>query len=386
MTLDVTLAASAVDPYPFYADLAAKRPMYRDEKLGMWVAADASSVEAVLLNASLLARPESEPVPVALAGTPVGDIYSKLVRMTDGPSQATAKSALSTALRSIDARTISAVAELCARDLLPAHTEIADTLRAIMYGLPALTVARLLGLVDERARQAADEAGPLSRAITASGIEQNVGVGRAAASRLTAAVKRLIDERHTPETLLSSLLREGRSAGVTDDSIVANVAGFFFQGYEAGAGLIGNTLVALARESRNSSVPRSLLTEEFIDEVARHDSPVQNTRRFASDTVRIGSNTIREGDAVLVVLAAANRDPRVNPNPERFDAARQGRRMYTFGLGAHACPGANLATTIAREGVSALLCAGLDLRTISVTGYMPLPNVRIPIFARSAPA
>jgi len=61
---------------------------------------------------------------------------------------------------------------------------------------------------------------------------------------------------------------------------------------------------------------------------------------------------------VLVVLAAANRDPAANPEPARFDPLRRDRQAFTFGVGPHACPGEAMATAIAEAGVERLLaCA-----------------------------
>src|SRR5206468_3262718 len=78
--------------------------------------------------------------------------------------------------------------------------------------------------------------------------------------------------------------------------------------------LIGNTLYAMRREG----VPPAPERVAFVREVARHDSPVHNTRRFAASTITLHGKDIREGQALLVLLAAANRDPAVNPDPDVF--------------------------------------------------------------------
>jgi cytochrome P450 len=88
---------------------------------------------------------------------------------------------------------------------------------------------------------------------------------------------------------------------------------------------------------------------------------------------------MREGDGILIVLAAANRDPAANPDPDRFDPSRKDRRIFTFGAGGHACPGERLATTIAQAGIEALLRAGLDPERFAATrSYRPATNVRVP--------
>ena len=116
-------------------------------------------------------------------------------------------------------------------------------------------------------------------------------------------------------------------------------------------------------------------------EVARHDAPVQNTRRFVAEDGVVAGTPMRAGDAILVLLAAANRDPAANADPARFDHERTDPRVFTFGLGAHACPGAILAVTIAAAGVAYLLDAGIPLDDLMgrVT-YRPSPNARIASF------
>ena len=77
---------------------------------------------------------------------------------------------------------------------------------------------------------------------------------------------------------------------------------------------------------------------------------------------------MKEGDAILVVLAAANRDPKA-------------QFAFTFGMGPHACPGETLAVTIAEAGVESILDAGVDLGKLAGgLSYKPSVNARIPVF------
>src|SRR5262245_25363476 len=79
------------DPYPYYATLVANTPLARDATLGLWVAASAEAVTAVFTSERCRVRPRDEPVPKALVGTAVGEIFSRLVRMNDGPRHAALK-------------------------------------------------------------------------------------------------------------------------------------------------------------------------------------------------------------------------------------------------------------------------------------------------------
>ena len=163
---------------------------------------------------------------------------------------------------------------------------------------------------------------------------------------------------------------------------MANAIGFMTQAYEATAGLIGNTLLALAaRPELSARIPTDAgLLDDVIREVLRHDPPVQNTRRFIAADGQIAGRRMAAGDTVLVVLAAANHDAAANPAPERFDVARAHRRTFTFGAGPHACPGEQLAITIARAGIEGLLARGLPLAPAGRDGDLS------PVRQRARPA
>jgi cytochrome P450 len=170
-----------------------------------------------------------------------------------------------------------------------------------------------------------------------------------------------------------------------DEATVANTIGLLSQAYDATAGLIGNTLVALARhaELRAAVASQPALLRDVLAEVSRYDPPVQNTRRFVAADGVVAGQPMRAGDAILVVLAAANRDPAANPDAARFDIARPDRRCFTFGIGAHACPGEVLAQTIAQAGVARLIATGAVRESLLENlAYQPSVNGRIPVFSR----
>jgi cytochrome P450 len=120
----------------------------------------------------------------------------------------------------------------------------------------------------------------------------------------------------------------------------------------------------------------------LVEETARHDPSVQNTRRFVAEATTLAATRLEAGDAVLLVMGAANRDPLLNAQPERFMLDRKDRRMLGFGHGPHRCPGQALACALAAAGVEALLTRGLDVAALRQRGwdYRASVNARIPIF------
>ena len=98
--------------------------------------------------------------------------------------------------------------------------------------------------------------------------------------------------------------------------------------------------------------------------------------------------SIEPGESVLVLLAAANRDPAVNPDPAEFRPGRPAPALFTFGAAGHGCPGESLALGIATAVLDAILDAGwqpAEARPLSVA-YRPSGNIRVPLLTGSAVA
>ncbi len=389
---DAIAAVTHADPYPFYADLVARRPLYRDEALGLWVASSAEAVTAVLTSELGRVRPAAEPVPAALVGSPGADIFRRLIRMNDGSGHCPFNRAVSATLAAIDAPRVAREADARAGGLADAMDLAGrrDRLSGFAFELPVHVIGGLLGIPAESLPRIAAWMSDFARCIAPGGRPDQIERGKAAAGDLLGLFRALAaDRRQRPaDDLLTALINEARRVGGDDlDVIAANGIGFLSQAYEATAGLIGNTLIALARHRNAHDEVRKdpARLPDLVQEVLRCDPPAQNTRRFLAGSGTVAGQAMREGDAVLVVLAAANRDPSVNREPARFDLSRRDRRIFTFGAGVHACPGAGLAATIATAGVQRLLRSGLDPGQLTDgLSYRPSANTRIPVW--SAPA
>lgn len=362
-------AVSAADPYPYYAGLVAERPFGYDQTLRAWVAADAAAVTAVLTEPALRVRPPAEPVPAGLVGTAAGEVFGRLVRMTDGAPQRRLKQAVTAALGTADPARVAAVAAERAGYAVKRQAPLPE----LMFGVPAQVVAVLSGLDDEPADEAAALIGDFVQCIPATATAEQ----QARAARAATALRDLLGPALTSrgDGLLAELVR---AAGPDAEpaALFANGLGLLSQTFDATAGLIGNTLVALGRSADPHRLAAAL--PAVVAEVARHDAPVQNTRRFAAEAVTVAGAEVAAGDAVLVLLAAANRDPAVNPAPAEFRVDRRDPAVFTFGAGAHACPGRTIATTIAAAVVAELLAGGVATPGPEPVTYLPLANARIP--------
>ncbi|MFE2855956.1 hypothetical protein ACFXJO_33145 [Streptomyces lavendulae] len=379
------------DPYPFYARLVAERPFAFDEALGAWVAADAAAVRAVLGSGVLRVRPVAEPVPAGIAGTAAGEVFGQLVRMTDGAATARLKGAVAGALARADTAYAGELAARFTREALAGGGEV--PYEELMFGVPARVVAVLAGLTGGADREAAHAIADFVRCIPATAGPEDRDAAAVAAVRLRELLGPVLDSAAAsgPEaaagsgagiregygsgrahTLLAELVRAADREGLVDlGPLLSNAIGFLSQTYDATAGLIGNTLVALAR---GADAPD---TGALVREVVRHDAPIQNTRRFAAGAFTHEGSTVEPGQQLLVVLAAANRDPAVNPDPHTLHPGRVNPVIFTFGAAAHRCPGEQLAVALATAVVTELRTAGWS--TTATPAYRPLANARIPL-------
>ncbi|MFH9353635.1 cytochrome P450 [Kitasatospora sp. NPDC017646] len=359
------------DPYPYYARLTAERPFGWDEQLQAWVAADAASVTAALSAAELRVRPPAEPVPTGLLGTAAGAVFGDLVRMTDGPDQQRLKQVVLDALGEAEPAEAGKLAAERTRQSL--ERAGGPGFEELMFQVPARVVAALCGLDAGLEPEAARLVGDFVQCIPAGATAEQQRAAAEAAARL----RELLGPGLTgaePTGLLAALVRAaGRRDWPRTAPLLANAVGFLSQTYDATAGLIGNSLLALREQPAGDLAA-------LAREVARHDAPIQNTRRFAAEPWRFGAATVQPGQAVLVVLAAANRDPAANPDPHAFDPGRPAPGCFTFGAGPHRCPGADLAVAITAGVLDELLTHGFEAAALPAgPGYRALANARIPL-------
>ena len=144
---------------------------------------------------------------------------------------------------------------------------------------------------------------------------------------------------------------------LTEEEVVANSIVTMVGGLETTTNLIGNGVLTLLRnpgEMERLQKDQSLIPSA-VEEMLRYESPSQHTGRLAPEDVELGGKVLRKGQAVMAVMAAANRDPERFPDPERFDVARTDNRHLAFGYAAHFCFGAALARVEGQEAFEAIV-------------------------------
>jgi cytochrome P450 family 150 subfamily A5 len=163
--------------------------------------------------------------------------------------------------------------------------------------------------------------------------------------------------------LASATFPDGSQPEVID--VVRIAANVFAAGQETTVRLLGAAVQRLADDPELQALLRRERDRipNFIEETLRFESPVKGDFRVARTPTTVGGVEIPAGTTVMVVNAAANRDPRHFDDPDTFDLDRANARHHmAFGRGIHTCPGAPLARAEARACLERLLDRTTDIR------------------------
>ena len=349
--LDLADPAVVTDPYPHLARLRAQAPLAWHSGLGLWVATSHEACGAVLRDRRLgrVFRPR----------TPEGDwetfnwLHADSILDSEPPKHTRLRRLVAGAFGRGHVARLAPRIEQLAEGLLdaaapPGSAEPFDVLAAYAEPLPVLVIAELLGVPE------ADRVHlrPWSQAIVKMYEVDRTGEqeaqARAASAEFSDYVEALAADRarHPGDDLLTDLV-QARDGGdrLSGRELVATAVLLLNAGHEASVNGFGNGLYSMLSAQPRPAVdiedPAAVdrLAEEFL----RHDSPLHLFERTAKEPADVAGLHLEPGDKVAALLGAANRDPAVFADPDRFDPTREPNPHLAFGAGIHFCIGAPLA-------------------------------------------
>jgi cytochrome P450 len=252
-------------------------------------------------------------------------------------------------------------------DTLELRSGPVDLVETYAAQLPVLVIADLLGVPAER-REDFLRWGAAAAATLDPGLPFRRYV---AAERALRAMHGFLREhferlrREPADDLVSRLVGLPDDEALTERELHATVMLLLGAGFETTVNLLGNAVVLLDghRDQWKGLIADPAGWDGAVEEVLRHDSPVQITGRTAKVDGVVAGREVPAGTRVTVLLGAANRDPEVFDAPARFDVTRANARDHlAFSAGIHYCVGAGLARLEGVVGLRALAERFPDLR------------------------
>lgn len=346
------------DPYPHYAELRRSVPVH-EHPSGFWMLSRYADVDALLRSGLSVEKPRpTAPVrsgPSRLKGLALID--------RDPPSH--------TRLRKLVAQAFTARAagsvEPLVRDVVDdALAEVArdgggDLVELVAFPLPFTVITRILGMPPlDTARLRTLTRLVVRLGETGSGPEDKAAVAQADAEMVEIVGEAVSHKRRQRGDDLLTALIDAEEDGdrLSHDELVAQVTMLYVAGYETTVNLISGGALVLLRNPEQLRLLRSNpgLAPNAVEEILRHDPPVQMNRRFTVEPYRVGDREIPAGTMVLANLASANRDEDFwGADAEQLRLDRpEARRHLSFGGGAHYCLGGSLARVQGRIAIAEL--------------------------------
>nr|WP_224756562.1 cytochrome P450 [Streptomyces sp. col6] len=368
----------ATDPYPAYAWLREHSPVHRTtlpSGVEAWLVTRYPDARQALADARLSKNPAHHAEPAhakgktGIPGERKAELMTHLLNI-DPPDHTRLRRLVSKAFtpRRI-AQFAPRVQELTDR-LIDGFVEKgeADLIHEFAFPLPIYAICDLLGVPHEDQDDFRDWAGMMIR----HGGGPRGGVARSVKKMRAYLLELIHRKREDPgDDLISGLIRASdHGEHLTENEAAAMAFILLFAGFETTVNLIGNGVHTLLnhpaereRLQRSLAAGESGLLATGIEELLRYDGPVElATWRFATEPLTIGGQRVGEGDPVLVVLAAADRDPTRFDGPDTLDLSRRDNQHLGYGHGIHYCLGAPLARLEGQSALATLLTRLPDLR------------------------
>jgi cytochrome P450 len=371
----------ARDPYPAYAALRESAPVHRvrlPSGVHAWLVTRYADARVTLADPRLSKNPRRAAPEhwrdgrVGLPGEQRSELGGHLLNI-DPPDHTRLRRLVSKAFTPRRMEQFRPRVQQLTDDLLDAVEPAghADLIGSFAFPLPIVVICEMLGVPAEDQQDFRDWASGMlgHRGPASAGPGGAGGTGRAAprggvgrsVRRIRAYLAEPIERKRADlgDDLLSGLITASDHDQHLTGAEVASMAFILlFAGFETTVNLIGNGTLALLRNPEQLAAVRAdpALLPGAVEEFLRFDGPVEMaTWRFTTEPVRIGGVDVPAGEPVLVVLAAADRDPAVFPAPDQLDVRRADNPHLAFGLGIHYCIGAPLARIEGQVAIGTLL-------------------------------
>lgn len=345
------------DPYPIYHRMRQHDPVYWSEALGVWMLTRYDDVLAALRNPALSnvrtevsVRAQLRDSDPALAAEYTRVMTGTMI-MKDGQDHHRLRvlgnrAFTPSALRRWLPRIERVVEELIDAVIPKGRMDLVSDLAG---PLPTIVIAELFGIPPEDRGTFHQRSMAVAR-FFGSAVGDPKEVARAANEAIADQERYFLDlmeqRRRQPGDDLMSLLLQGQADGrLTPEEVCSQCIMILAAGHVTTMDQLGNTALALLKHPEQMDRLRDNpeLIRSASEEGLRYDGNAQLVQRIAREDLVLRGKTIRKGDLLQLATGAANRDPEVFIEADRFNICRVDNPHLAFGAGQHQCLGMTLA-------------------------------------------
>jgi len=351
------------DPYPLFARLREEDPVHWCEPMNMWLLTRYDDISQLIRdNKRLISDRQSMYTDTLLpenieSASPLVHHIGLWLQNNNPPNHTRLKKLVNVAftprmIEDLEPRISDIVNDLLDQAGRGGGT---DFIQSFCLPLPAIVICEMLGIPSEHRERYRDSVEGLIPFASGGGpgLNDAVGPARECLETLISFFDELISERrlNPREDLISALAGvEEDGDRLSKDELFALCVFLFLAGHETTMGLLAGGIIALLRNPDQFDLLKSdpeTHIDKAIEEIVRYECPVTRAVRVPTEDIEVRGKTLKKGDTITMLLGAANRDPEVFTDPDRFDITRHPNKHLGFGLGIHFCLGAPLAR---REG------------------------------------
>jgi cytochrome P450 len=348
------------DPYPAYARLRDEAPLYRNDGLDFWALSRHADVAAAFRDSERFSNANGVSLDPSAWGPRAARTMSFLAM--DPPRHDRMRALVSRGFTPRRAHDLEERIRGLARKHLEAclSHDAFDFVAEFAGKLPMDVVSELLGVPEQDRKQLRLHADTLLH--REDGVMAVPRAASEAAFSLIVYFIEMVEDRRArpgsqpgPPDLTSALLAaEVDGDRLTDEEIVGFLFLMIVAGNETTTKLLASALYWAWRNPEQLARPMAdpAFIGRWVEETIRYDSPSQMLARTVTRDFTSYGQTVRAGDRLVLVVGAANRDPEVFPDPDRYDLERDTSALISFGSGRHYCLGANLARLEANVALS----------------------------------
>ena len=375
------------DPYPTYAWLRDEAPLYRNDELGFYALSRHADVLEAFKAAEVFSSADGVTLDPAATGPQAEKVMSFLAM--DDPRHFRMRSLVT---KGFTPRRVAAL-EPRVREITRRHLDAAlagealDFIEDVAGKVPMDVVSELLGVPEQDRAELRRLADVLLH--REDGVLDVPPAAFDASMRLVPYYMDLIADRRAQrrDDLVSALLDVDMDGErLTDEELCAFLFLMVVAGNETTTKLLGNMWFWSDQHplQKRRVLDGDVTVMQWVDETLRFDTTSQVIARTVVQDVTLHGTTVAAGERMLLCVGAANRDPRVFPEPDAYDLGRDTAALLSFGMGTHYCLGASLARLEGRVVMEELLGLVSDwevdrsgaarVHSVNVRGFAHLPS------------